>query len=103
MLHPSANKSKRTAAGIMGLMMLFFVLFSALFIVVEADHECTGEDCPICLCIEQCEELMRQIGTGIKVMAMAVIISLGVLSAVCQCTDRVPLGTLVTEKVRLNN
>ena len=65
---------KRIAAGIMGILMLFIVLFSAFYIAAEADHDCTGEDCPICACIQQCENTLHQIGDGIASQA-AVIIS----------------------------
>ena len=47
----SAN-SRKIAAGIMGFMMLAFVLFSAFYIAAEAEHDCEGEGCPICVCIE---------------------------------------------------
>ncbi|MGN0730189.1 hypothetical protein [Treponema sp.] len=31
--------------------LVFLVLFSVVFVSFEKNHECEGEDCPVCLCI----------------------------------------------------
>ncbi len=93
----------RIAAGIMGIMMLFIMLFSAFYIAAEADHDCTGEDCPICACIQQCENTLHQISGGITSQAVIIIPIVFMLIsafpyAVCFLRE-----TLVSRKVRLNN
>ena len=84
-------------------MMLVVVLFSAFYIVAETDHDCTGDDCPICACIQQCENILNQIGDGaaaqISVVAPVVFLLLFVLFSARSITQE----TLVSKKVRLNN
>ena len=94
--------SKRIAAGIMGIMMLVVVLFSACFIAFEADHDCEGDDCHICACIRQCEIILNQAGdvTVQAVEATAVVIFF--ISALFS-VYRIAPETLVSQKVRLNN
>ena len=73
MPHLHIMKNKRLAAGIIAFLMLFIMLFSASFIAIEADHDCTGEECPICACIAQCENTLHQIGDGVAVQAAVIV------------------------------
>ncbi len=96
-------KHKRLAACIMGVMMLFVVLFSSYYLAEEADHHCYGEDCPICACMEQCENTLHQMGDGLIILIAAVLPALvfffTVLPAVCELCRETP----ISQKVRLNN
>ena len=94
---------RRIAAGIMGLMMLIIVLFSAFLIAAEADHDCTGEDCPICACIGLCENMLRGIGDGKAAQLSADIPVLFILFFSTLFVAELPQETLITKKVRLNN
>ena len=38
------------------------MLSSAIYIAVEADHDCSGEDCAICHQIGVCENLLKSLG-----------------------------------------
>ena len=40
------------------------MLFSAVYIAVEADHDCSGEDCAICHQIGVCENLLYHLANG---------------------------------------
>ncbi len=40
-------------------MLVFSLLFSTIYIAVESGHDCSGEDCPICFSLVQCEEISR--------------------------------------------
>ncbi|ETP73650.1 hypothetical protein UYO_0287 [Lachnospiraceae bacterium JC7] len=95
--------SKRIAAGIMGLMMLFVVLFSASFVALESVHDCTGEECPICACINQCENTLRQVGGGMDLQPDPVLPVFLTLIAVFPVVDSLTAETLVSRKIRLNN
>ena len=39
--------------------MLAGMLLSACFIAAEADHDCSGEDCPVCVFLTLCEQNIR--------------------------------------------
>ena len=102
---PNSSKSKalRIAAGIMGLMMLILVLFSAFYIAAEADHDCCGEGCPICACIHQCEKTLRGIGDGTAVQCATIVPAILILFAAAFVIPAVFRDTLISRKVRLNN
>ena len=103
MSHMTLSKTKRTAAWALALFMLMVMLASSFFISTEINHHCDGEDCPICACIQQCENTLRQVGDGTVLLAVAIIpLILFVVSAVRAGFDSLR-ETLVSQKVRLNN
>ena len=98
----SSNRIRITS-GIMAVMMLVVMLVSSFFIAAHTDHDCTGEDCPICACIQQCENTIRGIGSGItaeSAVIIPVLISLLIISFGVPSFQR---DTPVSAKVRLNN
>ncbi len=96
-------KYNRIAAGIMALLMLFIMLFSVFYIAAESDHDCTGEDCPICACIGQCENTLHQIGDVIASCAVVILPIIYMHVSICLFAVIFPQETLVSIKVRLNN
>lgn len=103
MRDPNVSGIIKITAGVMGLMMLAVVLFSAFHIAAEADHDCTGNDCPVCACIRQCESTLRGIGGGITVLSCAAVPFLLFLLAAPVLVAAVSSDTLISRKVRLNN
>ena len=53
----AANKRRLSAAFICAA-LIAITLFSALFIVKESRHDCTGQDCPVCVCLHQAEQTL---------------------------------------------
>ncbi|MCR4925529.1 MAG: hypothetical protein K5917_04485 [Clostridiales bacterium] len=96
-------KRKKIAALIMGIIMLAIVLFSSLYIMVEADHDCVGEHCHICSCIQQCEKILHQISEAVisytAVFVCAVFLSFSTVFII----SKLQFKTLVSSKIRLNN
>ncbi len=97
------SAAKRIAAGFMGLMMLALIAFSALCFAAEAEHDCTGEDCPVCACVRQCGKALRLLGTASAARGFALLPVLAVLSAVPLSAASRDRETPVSGKVRLNN
>ncbi len=60
----SISKTRRASAGVLGILLLTFLVFSAFYIAVEADHNCSGDDCLICSHIQLCSSLLRQFSEG---------------------------------------
>ena len=87
----------------MAAMVLFVVLFSAFFIMSHADHDCIGEDCPVCACIQQCENLLHGMGDGSIYAAsgiLPVVLIVGfILASYCIVASDTPIST----KVRIND
>ena len=103
MLKSDISKSKRIASGVIAALMLFVLLFSASYIAAEADHDCTGHDCPICACIQQCENTLQQIGSGVATQVAVALPILFTFLLGAVWTFCVQMETPVTRKVRLNN
>ena len=97
------SAAKRIAAGVMALMMLALIGFSAFCIAAEAEHDCTGEDCPVCACVRQCGKTLRLLGTAAAARGFALAPVLAVLSAVPLAAALRDRETPVSGKVRLNN
>ena len=93
------------AAGILGFLMLALILFSSFYIAAESDHDCCGEDCPVCSCIQICEDNLRLFENGVeaKTEMSAVLPVLLLLLAFAPLVSTLPQETLVSRKVRMNN
>ena len=67
-------KTRKNVAGVLSFLLLFVLLFSHLFIVAEADHQCSGEDCRICQTIWIVEGILKGIslliGLSVTIIAM---------------------------------
>ncbi len=97
------SKGLKITAGVIGLMMLVIVLFSAFYIVAEAEHDCCGDDCQICACIKLCENTLHAVGdVTAALLSFIVPVIFGLFIANILATA-VPKETLVSRKVRLNN
>lgn len=97
------TKKQRTLAFLTCATFIIVTFFSILFIVKAADHDCTGENCPICICIHQAEQTLKRIGTGtMEVTDFLPAIELFVLVLACTFL-LVPCTSLVSQKVRLND
>ena len=95
--------SKRINALLMATIMIVIVLFFSFFIATETHHDCTGEDCPICACVSQCEETIRQVGSGVVIqttiieyVVVTILIAFGFINSLHAITP-------ITTKVRLND
>lgn len=87
----------------MAFMVLAVVLFSPFFIAAHADHDCTGEDCPICEFMHQCENTVRGIGSGITAEANAIMPVITAIMLMSLCVSSFQHDTPVSRKVRLND
>lgn len=99
----SINKSQRIAATILSIAILVVVLFSSFYLAAEENHDCTGEDCPICVCIQQYENNIRQMVNEEITNVLANLLVMFFLLPIYIRAIFVFKPTLVTQKVRLNN
>ena len=96
-------KERRITTVLIVSVLLCMLLFSSFYIVKERCHDCAGEDCPICMVIEQCENSLKTLTNGHIlevvvgfVLSFTMILSFYQESISCQ-------NTLINQKVRLNN
>ena len=94
---------QRIKAIIIGITMLFVVLFSTFYIAAEVGHDCKSEDCLICVCIQQCENSIRNIECGTVVQTLSILLVVAFLLKQLLYVAHICQPTLITQKVRLNN
>ena len=97
------TRYKKATAVILSLLMIVVVLFSAYIITVKADHDCEGEDCHICECVEICIGLLQKLGFNASTAAAVSAVIFIPLLTVLMKESVVLNDTPVTAKVRLNN
>lgn len=98
----TTEKRKHLAVWI-SVIFIFVTLISLFYIVKEENHKCTGEDCPVCACVHQAEQTLKNLSTGmIVVFHPLVILEAGALVAVVCFLKLIP-RSLVSQKVRLND
>ena len=96
------GKCSKTAALVTALFLLACVLCSAVCIGLEAGHDCSGDDCPVCAILEECESNLRR-------LVVTVLAAVAVFFAFVLCSRALPVvsgdrvgSTPVSTKVRLN-
>lgn len=96
------NRS-RIAAAVLAAITVFVVIFSSVFLVEHADHDCTGEDCPICEQLYACAQNLKNLAAAaVTVMVMlAVRFALQAVMGQTKCAY-IP-RTPVNLKVKLSN
>lgn len=97
------TNKKRYFAVLICVLFLVVTLASFFYIAKEANHKCTGEDCPICACVHQVEQNLKNLGTGFAVNFCAIFSVLSIVSVICCQTENFFCTSLVSQKVRLNN
>ena len=53
------KKSIRRMAVLFAALFVVAMVTSVLFIALEAEHDCIGEDCPVCLQIAVCHSILN--------------------------------------------
>lgn len=96
-------KRQRILAVCSCLLFVFMTIFSLFYVASEENHHCTGEDCPICICIHQAEQLLHGNGGAAQkeILVVLFVISFAAAALVsCMNTeDTTPVG----QKVRMNH
>ena len=98
----TTEKRKHLAVWI-SVIFIFVTLASLFYIVKEENHKCTGEACPVCSCVHQAEQTLKNLSTGMVVFFRTLIVlESGVLLVAVYSQKLIP-RSLVRQKVRLNN
>ena len=94
---------RRFAAAALAALVIVAVVTSLFIVSHEADHDCIGEDCPVCAVIAACQSTLKTLSAALAVFAAAAawvcfaVILLTALKAVLHSETPVSL------KVRLLN
>ncbi|KSV59207.1 hypothetical protein [Acetivibrio ethanolgignens] len=81
--------------------VVFVLLLSVACIAVEADHDCQGEDCPICQQISICENILKNLALAGSATAFGAVLLYILYKAIQSYTENLQKITLVSLKVEL--
>ena len=59
------NNKKRFVLWIILIVFSFVILGSSSFIITHADHDCTGEECSVCIELSECYKTQNTLGTAL--------------------------------------
>ena len=94
----------KIAAGVIAMMMLLYIVFSTFFISLEANHKCEDEEnCPICVCMQICQNTLHQISDFIAVAVVSFVPVLLCVGVSFVISDNLVKETPVSYKIRLND
>ncbi len=95
---------KRVSALLLCIGLVLVLSVSAAFLIHEADHDCSGEDCPICRNIAVNIRLLRAAGLAIPVLTVLLLLTAAdtVFGPRRRRASFCP-ETLVRWKIRLND
>lgn len=97
------TNKRRIYSSLLLLLILFVLVASFYFILHEADHDCTGEDCPVCALVAVCRNTLKTFFAAI-VLAVASLAARRSGSTVFSSSSRENCGkTPVVLKVKLLN
>ena len=103
---PASRKTgfRKIAASLTVMVLLFVMLFSISYVTLESDHDCCGEECPICECLEACGNALRLFRTGAGSVAHAAITTHAIFFVITLVLASAVIGkeTPVSDKIRLN-
>ncbi|MBQ6174119.1 MAG: hypothetical protein IJK28_05800 [Clostridia bacterium] len=95
---------RRNIAGLLCVVLVTAILVSSAFLILEADHDCAGENCAICRMIAVNAEVLRLAGAAL--LALFGLLPIRELQAFHPASFR-PFrsvaGSLVRLKVRLDD
>ena len=97
------TKKKRIISVVVAVAVFFVMLYSALYIAAEANHDCVGENCPICYQISVCENTLKNLSLAVCAVTFAVAFTYTLCRSISVCTDYAQSYTLISLKVKLSD
>ncbi len=94
--------NKKIYSWITVVVLVVTVLFFSFFLILESTHHCNDGDCPICACLQVCEQVLHQIGDGAFVSIAMTALTFFFVSVVIGVESFATINSLVAQKVRLN-
>lgn len=92
---------KRFIAVTFAFMLFFVMLLSTVYIVAESEHDCIGDNCPVCSQILQCETALNTISSAAGAAAAAAVFAYILMTGTVKVISQKPASTLISLKVQL--
>ncbi len=97
------TKRSRRFAGLLAVALGIVLLFSVGFIVIQSDHNCAGEDCPVCCRLDLCQAIWKLTGVTVGLTVVVTVFLRWVRCTVSGGRSRCVLVTPVLLKVKLSD
>ena len=97
------TKKFRFMVRLLAVVLAVVMLSSAVYLAVEADHDCSGDDCAICRQISICENLLKTLGLAGAATAVTAAFTYALCRAILPRAEMNGTLTLVALKVKLSN
>lgn len=94
--------NRRVLSGLCAAFVLATIAFSSLFVSVEADHDCAGHDCPICLEMQSCVANFQLLGSSTAACDNPLPAFSPFVVETVPCAQRAPATTLQALDVRFD-
>ncbi len=94
---------KRILSFVLAIAFCFVFFCSVLFIAEEANHICSGENCPVCAQINICKELIRKLAFSAVTVCFALSLRYFIVKTICNFKNCNQNKTLVSLNVKLSN
>ena len=80
---------------------VFMMLFSMINISKNAEHDCTGSQCTICIVMQQCSNNLKTIGTAVAVVSISFFLFKQNMKDKCNKTNAFSCNSLMSQEVSL--
>lgn len=97
------TKQIRVFTVFLAVMIAVVMLSSSLYIIVESDHDCHGDDCVICEQIAACENTLRVFSIAVTTAALSAVLTFIIVELLPHGMAAFAGRTLVSLKVKLSN
>ena len=97
------SKKKRILTALLAIAVFFVMLCSVLYIAAEADHDCIGENCPICQYIVNCQNILSNLSLAAGAALFTAALAYSLCRVIFADTGKITNHTLVTLKVKISN
>ncbi len=85
------------------IVIIFVSLASLFYIFSEMKHECSGENCPVCACIHQAQQALRNLSSGAAAGQLMTAVFISLFAAFAVHFFVISCDSPVKRRVRLNN
>ena len=103
MTERNTSVSRRLLTALMTVVLVMSVFVSLAYLIEEADHECSGNDCPVCRTISICRRNIHSIIAVASAVAVLILAVHTVLQSYSICIAENSGFSLIEQKIRMNN
>ena len=97
------KKRNCITAAVLAVLFALTILTSSVFIISHADHDCTGEDCPICEQVYACAQSLKNLVAAVAAMMVMLAFRFAAQAVMEQAKYAYIPHTPVNLKVKLSN